>query len=74
MPVEFGPKMDVGINSEGYGRIKKVSFDPYNESGSLIAAVERYRERAGRYPPPNVYWETKYTGQKKTGLTAGKTA
>ena len=49
-PVEFGPKLDVSIDCEGYGRIEKVSFDPYNESGNLIAAVERYRERTGRYP------------------------
>lgn len=49
-PVEFGPKLDVSIDSEGYGWIEKVSFAPYNESGSLEAAVERYRERTGRYP------------------------
>lgn len=49
-PVEFGPKFDASIDSEGYGRIEKVSFDPYNENGSLAAAVERYRERTGRYP------------------------
>lgn len=49
-PVEFGPKLDVSIDSEGYGRIEKVSFDPYNESGSLVKAGERYRERTGRYP------------------------
>lgn len=49
-PVEFGPKLDVSIDSEGYGRVEKVSFDAYNESGNLVAAVERYRERTGRYP------------------------
>ena len=49
-PVEFGPKLDVSIDCKGYGRIEKVSFEPYNESGSLATAVERYRERSGRYP------------------------
>lgn len=49
-PVEFGPKLDVSIDSGGYGRIEKVSFDPYNESSSLAAAVEWYRERTGMYP------------------------
>ncbi len=49
-PVEFEPKLDVSIDGEGYGRIEKVSFDPYNESGNLIGAVERYRERTGQYP------------------------
>ncbi len=32
-PVEFGPKLDVSIAGEGYGRIEKVSFEPYNEGG-----------------------------------------
>lgn len=49
-PVKFGPKLDVSIDSEGYGRIEKVSFELYNESGSLVEAVERYRERTGVYP------------------------
>lgn len=49
-PVEFGPKLDVSIDSEGYGRIEKISFEPYNENSSLKEAVERYRERTGRYP------------------------
>ena len=49
-PVEFGPKLDVSIDSEGHGRVEKVSFDAYNESGNLVAAVERYRERTGQYP------------------------
>lgn len=49
-PVEFGPKLDVSIDGEGYGRIERVSFEPYNEGGNLTAAVERYRERAGQYP------------------------
>lgn len=49
-PVEFGTKLDVSIDSEGYGRLEKVSFDAYNESGSLIEAVERYRLRIGKYP------------------------
>ncbi|MCM1045570.1 MAG: IS5 family transposase [Candidatus Gastranaerophilales bacterium] len=49
-PVEFGAKLDVSIDGEGYGRLEKVSFDAYNESGYLIGAVERYRSRTGRYP------------------------
>ena len=49
-PVEFGAKLDVSIDEEGYGRLEKVSFDAYNESAYLIEAVERYRSRTGRYP------------------------
>ena len=49
-PVEFGAKLDVSIDGEGYGRLEKVSFDAYNESGCLVGAVERYRSRTGHYP------------------------
>ncbi len=48
--MEFGLKLDVSIDGEGYGRIEKVFFAPYSEGGNLIAAVERYRERTGQYP------------------------
>ena len=49
-PVEFGAKLDISIDREGYGRLEKVSFDAYNVSGCLIKAVERYRSRTGHYP------------------------
>ena len=49
-PVEFGAKLDLSIDSEGYGRIEKISFEAYNESTCLVEAVERYRERTGYYP------------------------
>lgn len=71
-PVGFGPKLDVNIDSEGYGRIEKISFEPYNENSSLKAAVERYRERTERYSERVLV--DKYTGQKRTGITAEKTA
>lgn len=31
-PVEFGAKLEVSIDEEGYGRLEKVSFAAYNES------------------------------------------
>ncbi len=49
-PVEFGAKLDVSIDEDGYGRLEKVSFDAYNESSCLMAAVERYKARTGHYP------------------------
>ncbi len=49
-PVEFGAKLDVSIDSDGYARIEKTSFDAYNESICLKEAVERFRERTGHYP------------------------
>lgn len=49
-PVEFGAKLDVSIDEEGYGRLEKISYDAYNESGCLMEAVERYKARTGHYP------------------------
>lgn len=49
-PVEFGAKLDLSIDGSGYGRIEKISFDAYNECGSLEDAAERYRKRTGHYP------------------------
>lgn len=49
-PVEFGAKLDLSIDEYGYGRLEKISFDAYNECGSLKEAAERYKERTGHYP------------------------
>lgn len=49
-PVEFGAKFDLSLDSEGYGRIEKISFEAYNESTCLKEAVERFKERTGYYP------------------------
>lgn len=49
-PVEFGAKMDLSLDEKGMARIEKMSFDAYNESDVLIAAVDRYFERIGHYP------------------------
>lgn len=48
-PVEFGAKFDFSLDSEGYGRIEKISFEAYNESTCLKEAAERFRERTGHY-------------------------
>ena len=49
-PVEFGTKFDFSLDSEGYGCIKKISFEAYNESMCLIEAIERFKARTGYYP------------------------
>ncbi len=49
-PTEFGIKLDVSLDEHGVARIERQSFDAYNESDVLIGAVERYKERTGRYP------------------------
>lgn len=48
--VEFGAKSDLSLDSEGYGRIERISFEPYNESTCLTEAIERFRKRTGYYP------------------------
>ena len=42
--------MCLSLDSNGYGRIERISFEAYNESSSLEEAAERYRERTGHYP------------------------
>lgn len=49
-PTEFGAKLDMSLDSNGYARIEKLSFDAYNECDVLQDAIERYRKRTGRYP------------------------
>ena len=48
-PTEFGAKLDLSIDN-GFARIEKLSFDPYNESDVLIGAAEQYYKRNGHYP------------------------
>lgn len=50
MPVEFGVELDLSIDESGYGRTERISFDAYNECGSLENVAERYKERFGHYP------------------------
>ena len=49
-PTEFGMKLDLSIDDQGMARIEKQSFDAYNESDVLIAAIENYHSRTGYYP------------------------
>lgn len=49
-PVEFGAKLELSLDTLGYARLETVSFEAYNESGSLQETIERYRERTGHYP------------------------
>ena len=49
-PVEFGAKYDVSVDEKGHARLEKISFDAYNECGTLQCASERYLARTGHYP------------------------
>lgn len=46
---EFGAKLHISL-ADGYARIERLSFEPYNEACDFFHIVERYRERYGRYP------------------------
>lgn len=48
-PVEFGTKLDLSIDAEGYARIENISFDAYNEGTCLQDAINAYYERTGYY-------------------------
>lgn len=66
---EFGVKFDFSLDSEGYGRIEKVSFEAYNESMSVIEAIEHFKENTGYYPKP-VLTDQIYRRSEQTGVIA----
>ena len=47
--VEFGAKIAVALYG-GYARVETVSWDAFNEGGTLQASVERYKDATGHYP------------------------
>lgn len=46
---EFGAKLHISL-VDGYIRIERLGFEPYNEAEDFYRAVEGYRERYGCYP------------------------
>lgn len=48
--VEFGAKLDLGMDEHGYSQIEHISFEAYNESGYLQEVIERYHGHTGHYP------------------------
>ena len=49
-PTEFGAKLHLSIDENGFGRIEHLSFDAFNEGPMLIEALEAYRYRNNCYP------------------------
>lgn len=47
--VEFGAKLALSLE-DGYARIEKLSWDAFNESGTLAESCRRYHQRNGCYP------------------------
>jgi hypothetical protein len=48
-PVEFGAKITISQNN-GLSFVDRLNWEAYNESGDLIAQIERYKKRYGSYP------------------------
>jgi len=48
-PVEFGAKLSISLK-DGLSFVDRFSWEAYNESGDLIAQIERYKKRYGCYP------------------------
>lgn len=80
-PTEFGAKLDFSIGN-GFARVEKLSFNPYNESEVLISAIEQYHERNCHYPErvlvDKIYRNRKninyckLRGIRLSGLTLGR--
>jgi hypothetical protein len=47
--VKFGAKVAISLENS-FSRIEKLSWDAYNDVGTLIESVERYKDRHGYYP------------------------
>jgi transposase, IS5 family len=47
---EFGAKLDVFVDSQGYKHLHKMEWDASNDSQHLQSAAEFYRKRFGVYP------------------------
>ena len=46
---EFGPKLHISL-VDGYARIERLDFEPFQESEDFWRVMARYRERYGCYP------------------------
>jgi hypothetical protein len=57
-PVEFGAKLSASV-VDGAVFLDRLDWDPYNESGDLVAQVEAYKRRFGYYPE-SVHCDTIY--------------
>ena len=57
-PVEFGAKLSASL-VDGAVFLDRLDWDPYNESGDLVAQVNTYKHRFGRYPE-SVHCDTIY--------------
>jgi len=48
-PVEFGAKIEASL-VDGYARIEKLSWDAFDEGGTLQDSAEKFKQDTGHYP------------------------
>ena len=56
---EFGAKVSISYQKDGYVSLDTISWDAYNEGGELQEQIERYKARFGYYPE-SVHADTIY--------------
>ena len=61
--VEFGAKISISHQKDGYVSLDTLSWDAYNESGDLPSQIERYKKRFGDYPA-SVHADTIYRNRE----------
>lgn len=49
-PVEFGAKLSVSLDGDGFARVDHLRWDAFHEGLDLKSQVEAYHERTGYYP------------------------
>lgn len=49
-PTEFGAKLHLSVDENGFGRIESLSFNAYNEGPMLVDAINAYKYRNDCYP------------------------
>ncbi len=49
-PVEFGAKLSVSLDGDGFARVDHLRWDAFHEGLDLKSQVEAYHERTGHYP------------------------
>jgi hypothetical protein len=61
--VEFGAKISISHQKDGYVSLDTLSWDAYNEGGDLPDQIERYKKRFGYYPD-SVHADTIYRNRE----------
>ena len=49
-PVEFGAKLSVSLDGDGFARVDHLRWDAFHEGLDLKSQVENYHNRTGHYP------------------------